>query len=697
MFNMIWILRRLFFPKPLLALLLILLAIVAITPACADPFLLQVTADPERVPYVADAVNRSTIRVQVRDADGSPAPNQTIVYFKTTLGQIPDQARTQNGMVAVALENYMLGPGRAVVYVEVGGSQTSIQVEFFGEMERVDSEPTEGRPSYRLRARQVYFSVSQRVFDISYCEYFRAPNGLTIQADSLQFSLKTYLLTAQRSIVMTLNERTITADGLRYNLQSGEGVLVQQDENFQTHYFTIAGEDMELSEVAQEDWSRYQGSFTPLETRPTKTWIISREATVYPGDQIHFKRPGFYLDGSRALLMKVPFHVIDYQDTSDYSFLNMKVGLTSDGGIDADFPLYYAADKSHTGSLHFRHVTKRSTFYRGNTGLQISLEEEYYAGPDGDGTLYIDDLARNTRSLDWDHVHMFGPLRTAIGASYQRNDANNPYTTRGYLTLSRPLGQVNANLSTNWSNYNKNISGFADMSFYLPSLPLGKSAYSLGFSPNFGWRGLKVASTADSTLRSSEVFYQGLRVSLHAPSYRVLGGMLSPSLSDQVSHDSTGRFSNTVDAGLRYQRALFDTFSTSLSYSYSLSQSNRDTAPQTAAQRLSLDLFGSGKDWTLFGYTSYNLTDESLFSSVNFEYRLPWLRSADGQRGPFLRASTSVNISPFGGTNADSFFSLGRQLGDYALFVHYSPSGNNAVTGIGTGTGQEWAVELVRM
>ena len=680
-----------------LLLLCGLLLLAAITPARAEVFLLQLSADPPRVPYLADTVNRTTIRVMVRDSEGRPAANLTTVYFKTTLGTIPDQAKTQNGMVAVQLENYQFGPGTATIYVEVGGSQASMQVEFFGQPGAEETPPVEARPSYRMRAQQIYYSVTQRVFDLSYCKSFRAPGGLVLQADALQFTLDSYIVTAQRSITITINDKSYHAEGLHYNLQTKVGVMLQSDENMQSHYFTIEGDAFNLTEVPQEDWNQYLESFLPPETRPTKTWIVMRQATVFPNDQIQFKNPSFYLDGSRTCLLRLPYHVISYYDNSEFSFLNMTLGLTTDGGIDADFPFYYAANATHIGSLHLRNVTKNSTFYRGDSGLQLSLEEEYYAGANGDGTLYIDDLLRSTRSLDWDHVHQFGKLHSSFGASYTRNDAKNPYATRGYLTLSRPLGQVNASLSTNFSEYNKSSSSFAEMSFYLPSLQLWKSAYSLGFAPYFGWRGLKASSTADQTLRSNELNYQGLRTSLMMPSYRVFQGIFSPYVSDQVLHDSSGKLSNTFDGGLRYQRPLFHYFTASLSYSYSHSFSNRDTAPQEALQRLSLDLFGSGNNWNLYGYSSYNLNDESLFSSANLEYRLPWLKSDDNQRKLFFRASSSINISANGSNNNDSFFTIGRQLGDYTLLVHYSPSGNNAVTGIGTGTGQKWAFEFVRM
>ncbi|MEI6521287.1 MAG: hypothetical protein WCO98_14815, partial [bacterium] len=76
----------------------------------AQNYILRADASPTRVNYGSD--NNVNIIVTVSNPDGTMVPNNTLIYFYTTLGYIPELAYTQNGRVSVILSNNA-GPGIA--------------------------------------------------------------------------------------------------------------------------------------------------------------------------------------------------------------------------------------------------------------------------------------------------------------------------------------------------------------------------------------------------------------------------------------------------------------------------------------------------------------------------------------------------------------------------------------------------------
>ena len=75
---------------------------------------------------------------------------------------------------------------------------------------------------------------------------------------------------------------------------------------------------------------------------------------------------------------------------------------------------------------------------------------------------------------------------------------------------------------------------------------------------------------------------------------------------------------------------------------------------------------------------------------------LPWFRDPQGNPRTFFRYEANMSISNGATQNADHLLSLGYDIGAYALVVHYSPTSDTGVTGIGNASGKKWALELVR-
>jgi hypothetical protein len=89
------------------------------------------------------------------------------------------------------------------------------------------------------------------------------------------------------------------------------------------------------------------------------------------------------------------------------------------------------------------------------------------------------------------------------------------------------------------------------------------------------------------------------------------------------------------------------------------------------------------------------MSSKTTYSAINYRYFFPWNEGKDHRRKWYMEYTGSVSMVPSAPVAADHLITVGRALGTYSLLVHYSPSGNAAVTGIGTGTGEKWSFELV--
>jgi lipopolysaccharide export system protein LptA len=678
-------------PKPwgLLPVLLLCCLCLGSTAFAQTNVRVEVSAQPQRIIWAEDA--RITLTVSAYDAQGAMVSDGTPVHFYTTLGSLPTIAYTQRGQVTVLLQN-TTGPGKAIIDVTVANTRRSVTVEFIGPGS-TSTAAAEDRLSYTLQGRQIYFSVDKRLFDLRDQAEFTAP-GLRITADALQYETGSGIVTAQHQVVITAGSQTVTGEKMRLDLNARRGFLVGVEPDITFFSFALPALMLEESEEAR------QADYRPLDPQPTKTWVLCRRATVFPNEMIQFRSPRFYVNTLDHPLLVLPYHVLDLRSSQSGTFFNSEISLTSDAGLNIDFPIYFTATSQQVGSLHLRHVTKGSPFYRGKTGLQISLEEEYRIGNAGDGGLYLDDLTRPTRSVTWDHVHDFGDTRVNVNASYDRYDEEAEYTTRAGLALSRNIRGTSLYLTSHWSRYQGNQDALMELSASLPALTLGKTNLRLGFNPYVGVS-YAFAPAEDELPEERETnFYQGLRGDLAFPTLRALGGAFSTNMNAEIAHDQTGEVTTFYDASLRYYRQLSRTFSSSLGYSYGISRSNRDTMSADPSQRLTFDLMGQhGQRWNMFTYASYNLNSESLYASTNFTYYLPWDLSRTGQSRWSFQYGASLSSGSV--DTLDHRFTLERNFGAYSLQLHYSPSGNNGTSGIGlgglgSGTGRQWSLELVR-
>lgn len=724
-----------------MTLTLLLVAASAFARAAAS-YTIQAEARPKRLVYGDD--NRVTLSVRVTDAKtGAAVPDGTSVFLYTTLGALSSTTcYTQHGEVSALLDN-ATGPGKAYVTITVGDTQETLMVEYLGQGGTATGEPTANdRPHYRLNAQQVYFSADRRVFDLRDQAIFTAA-GYTITAGAIQYDVQNNLLTAQSDVAINAGSTTITGEKLRLDLAAKHGAIVLVNPSIS--YLSISLPAL----TAREDETARKVDFTPLSTDPTHTWIVCHPATapkppapttplkpyagydsykvvkrvgaftpgsappvklwkspdyqviVYPGDMVLFRRPKFYLTDFDHPLFSLPYHVLNLRMPQGGTIFNSELSLTSDAGLNVDFPFYYMASGSRTGALHFRRVTKGSPYFRGSGGFQIDLEEEYLLpNQKGDGGIYCDDLTRPTRSITWDHNQTLGSnAHLSLSGSFSRYNDDTPYTTRGSINYSRTLGRSSVNLRTNMSQFEEHKNAVVELYANPPSLPIWPGVLSLGFSPYMGYEYDTDLSATTNTQTTTNSFYQGFGTSLALPTFSLLGCTITTNASNELSRSSDGVVTDYVDLGASARRSLFAGFSTSLSYGFSLTHTfaHDGTAATTSkpSQHFSLDLSGGrAQRWNFYAYSSYTLDSKALYSSLAYTYYPPFDRDKNGNPRWFARVTahqTSGDIRTI-----EQLLSIGRNIGLYTLVMHVSPTGNTGVSGIGSGTGKAISIELQR-
>jgi len=713
-----------------------LLFVGFVTPARAESYRIVVDAQPRRLIFGAD--NHATITVRVFDKNGAVVPDGTPVYLNTTFGTLQAVTfYTQHGQVSTLLDN-TVGPGKAYINVTVGDSQQTLMVEYLGPNGVAGPQTAPIRPRYNLKAQQIYYSADRRIFDLRDNVEF-ITSTYTVTADAIQFNVITNILTAQGGVQVTAGDKRISAAKLRLEVAANRGAVVVVNPSIA--YFSFQPPNLTLL----EDRAAKDTDYTPLNPLPTRTWILCKpdlprppivdtpmrpyadystykathfvdggvgphgrplvikqralfQVLIFPNDVIMFRRPTFYLNEYDHPLFSLPYHVIDLRTQKPGTFFNSELTLASDAGLNVDFPIYYAANADRTGALHIRHITAGSPYYHGTAGVEFDIAEEYRVGLQGDGGFYFDDLARPTRSFSWDQNSIAGKTQLAMNAAYSKYTEETPYTSRAGVNVSRMIGQVNVNARTNLNKFENQLNSNSEFFLAPPALPLWKTGLALSFSPYIGYDHTVAGATATQTASTTTNLYEGLGSALGFPVWYIGGGTLAANLSNDLSREGSGTLTDNIDASLSYRRTVFKSFSTSYMYSYNLMHTfNSSAAVAPPNQRLSMDISGGKpQHWTIYGYSAYSLTDKSLYSSANFTYFPKWNRARDGSPRWTIQTGTFQTSGNGAQSTLNTLVSISRSFNLYSVVLHYSPTGNVGVPGIGTGNGKTWSIEVMR-
>ena len=635
--------------------------------AVAAGYQLELQAEPRLT--VVEAAAPVAITVKVTDATGAPAADGTEVIFVTTLGAIaPENAATLGGLARAELTSTV--PGKAQVSVLVAGQREVVEVEFKG---AAASRPAP-KPSSMVRIDGRYVAYSAEYDCITATDRARARQGdLVIEAGNIQYQITRGLLKAQHDVRVSSGEANLEGDRLSYSVSSGSGTLLCARERVERIGFHA--DDLAARAAAQDN-----ADFAPLDTSDTNTWVVARDAIVFPRDRIQFSNATLYVGNKRVLTL--PHYVAPLRGQG--GLLNQVFSFTSSGGVNLDLPFYYAADSAHVGSLHLRHRARGGYAY-GGRGWSLGIEEQYRLSPGSAGKLAVDNLTASTRSLRLDHSLDFGPdARASLGVNYYRYNPSYPAALTGRAFYYHRLPDADLNVIALGSSIGGAANWSLDTNLRWGGMELGRSGIGYDVTANLGYGGGQVGYGGGLGM--------GAGLGVAPPAWKI-GKRTAATLdlAQQYQWAQVGNLRSMFDAQAVLRQGLGGLGVMSLSYNYSLSQGGYYAS--YGRQRLNLNAYlNRGMLWNASGYASYSLDRDTLFASGGISYHLPidekgaelpWRLDL---RGSYTHFSTATAVN--------SRVALGRALGRYEVLLCYSPTSSYGYSTYGYGSGKSFWVEL---
>lgn len=605
-----------------------------------------VNAKPSAI--IADGKSVATITAEVRDSSGDLVPDGTLVSFSSNIGTIQTSVTTTAGVARARLTSGT-AVGTAVVsaWVTQVGAVGQISVELLA-------------PGTEI-SRQSFITISSGtylVYDSEKMIVYAAGGakvvhrGLSITADEVELDVQTGLLKCRRRtggdpIKLTRGKRSLDASVLAYRITDMKGKAITDSESGSVTRIAFRGSDLAFEPDTDYTPENYF-DFTDLSE--SVVLVKASSITVRPGEEIHFRRAKFYVDGKKMLAM--PLHVLPIGASAGQESQYLGWGTN---GLRVDMPVYYSLSPSSTGSLHLRRGQQTGWgFYSGNSGWSLDMVEDYTTDSGGEGNLALSRITGGDWGAHWDHNQEYD----SGSHVYSYIDFPAHRDLFGMVNLTKPLslGSLGVNF---YGNKYRGQSGSLSTDVYLQSVP----------KPIAGGTANYVMLARTSLATGSGVSGGGLGAGLQM---QVFGKPIS--FSDKTRLNSSFSFGHDW-GGTRSGLALFGnaslthrlnkTSNAGLMYSYTSDSSN---SGQYGKHRLSANLFyAPSKRWQVRAFTTYTL-DQSLsstFADLSYQIRPGWRLSC-------LETIQKFNQYEY----SDLEVALGKEIGNHEVMLVWSQSRN---------------------
>jgi hypothetical protein len=650
--------------------LLVALTLAPCAVAVAAGYGVDIEAQPQRLR--AGSKQRCAITVRVTDSLGASVPDGTEVTFVTTLGRIdPQRALTAAGLARAELTSQT--PGRAEVSILVGTQHEVVLVEFTGAATAATAKPA---PVVKVEGKYVAYSADCDC--ITATDNARARHGhLVVEAGNIQYEVERGLLKAQHAVRVRSGAATLEGERACYSVTTCSGVLLRTQNGVERVSFR--GEDLQPSASTPPGTV----NLLPTDTSNTSTWIVARDATIFPNDRIQFSAATLFVGARR--IFSLPYYVAPLH--GQRSLLNQIFSISSSGGLNLDLPFYYSANETHAGSLHLRRRAAGSYGY-GRSGWSLGLEERYRLGDASTGAIAVDDLTESTRSLRVDHQIELGPAsRLTMGMNYYRYNPSYPGALTGRAFYSSRLSGADLNVIALGSSIGGTSSWSLDSSMRWGNRAIGHSGVDYDVTTMLGY--------GSSQYGYGGGLLTGVGLGLGPPDWQITGSTSATlDLFQQFTWAQLGGNRTTSDVRAALRQGLGALGNATLSYTFNISSGGLYSS--YGRQDLNLSAYlAKGFDWRASGYVSYSLDRPSMFASGNVSYQLPIEQKSSGP-SPW-RLDLRGSYAKFGVANSmSSRIAIGRAIGSYEVLLCYSPTANYGYGsyGYGYGRGKSFWVEF---
>ncbi|NCO92750.1 MAG: hypothetical protein GW880_15660 [Armatimonadetes bacterium] len=631
----------------------------AAPPVAAQPFRFLLRADPSVL--VADGHSTSTLSVQANATAGTTVGDGTEVRFVTTLGVITESARLLNGSARATLRSGTLA-GTASITAIIGVSREQLELEFLP----AGAAPSREGRLVAISGDYVAYSVERRVVTVSGKGSVRI-RDLTIESDvKLTFQVDQERVLAEgrpgkNTVSLSNGLETVSGDQLSYDFRRRRGLLVRVSPK--PARLGIQGEAL----ATEENAAVGEGEWLPIPTEGTQTWIVARRITIFPQEKIQFHHASVYVNDIHVV--SLPVHVMSLSSLPGREgvsslFGDRVIGYNSTGGVSLDVPFYYRANTQGTGAVRLRHAGGDG-FYTQQSGWSLALEEQYYLGAKGEGSLVLDEVPRSDWGVSLQHEQTFGPNER--GYAFLDFPRHRDLFSRFSYYKRQPTFNFGAELYGTVPKEGR-ASGSSQLYWQLDPKPLPGTplAYTvtgdLSLSHNF----LTPGQTRFSQSVDFRVYPRALRLTPRTS--------LISSVQLDTYHDNTNRLDASVGGNLSLRHGLNSTSSLTLGYTYDPGALSYEGA--STNEYLSLGMYAS-RGWRSFMsmYATRGLREDSLYGYGSLAYRL----------SPLWHTTFDLSYQDFSGiTFTDYELGVGRTLGNLDARLAYSKSRGKVFLEFGT-------------
>jgi len=564
---------------------------------------IDVAVNPGRVP--ADGQTRARIRAGVRDEAGQPVPDGTMVVMHTDLGLLSEAktdkreslaVRTSGGFVLVFATSDT--PGTATVTINVQDSRNLARVEFVPQ----DELALPVARVINIRGGWVAYSMDLNMVEAR--DGAQAQYGqMTVEGgDILQLAVEQMILKAEPTVVKRGNQQ-LTGEDLYFDLRRKRGAMRQfGGEGVETILFDIYN-----LAPREFDWELPYDAWR-FNTNYSRTWIVADSISVFVDEKIVLRHATVYVDGEKVMSLP-PNWIIGMPGYTGASNTQV-LGISSDGGLAINFPVFYRVTDGATGAIEIQRGARASSVIA-RRGWSLGLREEYRHG-DGKGTVTVGGLPRSDWGVEWrDSRRVFGDAWGDFSIGWP--DHHNIF--------------MDANVFDYRDRYQFNVRGYYDALHGAPDSyglesdwltsprPLsrdGRDTFRLGTS-----LGLRHSSGEETGLIFSNELYTGL--DFH-PWRLGRQAWLTPSISNVYSWDTADYSANSVRGSLRSRQRFGD--SVDLYIDYSAEYASGDAYRDGWRQVLFTDLRVYGDRWSAYLSGSRDLTENDTYGYLAVDYYL---------------------------------------------------------------------------
>lgn len=615
---------------------------------------------PRVVP--ADGKTASTVRAEFRDAGGRPIADGGTVVFRIEGGELSlggDERRqvvtttTEGGAATVYATS--TAPGAARVYAELttGEGRNRTTVTFVEE----GSSLLGGVGVVQVRGGWVGYALDLALVearDEAEVEF----GGVRIVAqDVLQVDVNALTVTAVNARV-EVNERSLQAQAVTYDLMTGEGALQRLgDVGVERFCFDCYS----LEEREPEDELR--GEQFRLNSAEAGAWAVADGVSIYPQEKIVLRSGALYTGGEKVLDLPTYWLIAmpGYTGTTHSQVL----GVNSEGGLAVDFPYFYRVTETTTGAVKLQKgASSGSVIARDDWSLAV--EEAYDTGTT-EGSVSVTGLPRSDWGMEWRDQRDLGGRRdahiTAYTPDHESYYANaNVYEWQGdrrlnlSASLQRPRGSnLSYGLSADWLTFNQPVRSL-------------NASYRLGTAV-----GLRHVAGMDDGVVGEYQGYGSLDFRRERLSERT---SLTPRLSNLFTWDTGGYQQNSLRGELELRQIVSSDKSVRLSYQAQLTSGDNAEGYEHLVN-LNLRAY-HGRRFRSYLSSTYDLSDEELyaFGVVDYDIDERWRL---GLAGTYYQVDT--------GAYDDIEITVARDLGGTELGLRWSEASGRISVEVGEFTG----------